>query len=51
MSWLMSRLVMQLLLLAEYGTCGPIIMHQDKRGRVVIPLVIHYKLPVTSPSN
>lgn len=45
----MSRLVMQLLLLTEYGTSKPIIKHQDQ-GRHVILLAVHYKLPMTSLS-
>lgn len=35
----MSRLVTQLLLLTEYGTSRPIIMHQDQQGRLVILVV------------
>lgn len=44
----MSTLVMQLLLLTEYGTSRPIIMHQDQQDRLVILLAVRYKLEMAS---
>lgn len=48
---LMSRLVMQLLLLTEYGACRPVIMHQDQQSMNVVLLAVHYELPVIFPSQ